>query len=210
MKLQSASPAALTLPLEDALLRAAGRLAKTPDKSLASQIYQSLANQSKRPLVRRAGLRGLLLLEPEQALVRLLAALRSSPGEEQPLIAQLVVDLPARQDCAELVKVLPELPAAAQIVLLGAFTERKELAAKPVITRIAQSAADLEVRRAAWDALAALSSSADVRFLAEAAAAGDEPTRPMAAAPCSNWAVTTWMGPLRRASRRPIRPCAWN
>jgi HEAT repeat protein len=172
----------LSLAVEDALLRAAERLAATAAQSQAREIYQALCSQAKRRLIRMAGLRGLLAVEPDKALTRLLEALRSPDREDQVLAARMVVELPARQDCAAIVKVLPEQPAATQIVLLGALAERQELSAKPVITRIAQTSGDLEVRRAAWEALAALCDASDIRFLAQAAAAGDEPTRSMARA----------------------------
>ena len=103
MKLQSASPAALTLPLDDAPLRAAGRLAATPDKSLASRIINRFRNNRN----------GLWCGGPVCAACccwsqsRPSCRLRSSPGEEQPLIAQLVVDLPAREDARNLSKVRP-------------------------------------------------------------------------------------------------------
>jgi len=182
MQFRPPGPSLLSLAVEDALLRAAERLAATPAQSQAREIYQALCSQAKRRLIRMAGLRGLLAVEPDKALPRLIEALRSPDREAQVLTARMVVELPARQDCAAIVKVLPELPAATQIVLLGALAERNELAAKPAITRIAQTSEDLEVRRAAWEALAALCDASDIRFLAQAAAAGDEPTRSMARA----------------------------
>jgi HEAT repeat protein len=173
---------AVSRRVEDGLLRAAEQLSDGSNKALALTVYQNLFAQTQRPYIRLAGLKGQLLLDPDQAQSRLLDALNSQKSEDQVSIAQMAAELPASVDCAGIAEALPKFPPETQVALINVLADRKAVRTKSAIVKIAQESSELKVRRAALEALGALGDAGDIPFLAQAASTGDKQLRTAARA----------------------------
>jgi HEAT repeat protein len=157
-------------PAAAALIRIADRLLDAGQPELADGIYLRLCQSEMGTAMRAAALRGLVATEQEQAVPRLVDAIRGKPDPALQLLAvRLLAELPGEIATRRLIEELPGAPAEVQIVLLDALAGRGQRLAKPAVIRALKSD-DADVRIAATLAMEKLGDLADVLLLATLAA----------------------------------------
>jgi HEAT repeat protein len=159
----------LRMPVLEAYLECAGRLAQSGDKSDALAVYKRLLSEQAPPMVHVAALTGIAGVDGKSALQALAAQLGSQEPEVQDAAIRLVAAIPGRESTAALMDRFAGLPPRAQVRVLTALAERGDPAARPLLNREAKgSAADL--RTAALVGLGRLGDESSIALLAEAAA----------------------------------------
>ncbi len=161
------------MPVLEAYLQCAGRLAHSPDKvrdkSDALAVYKRLLSEPAPPMIHVAALTGIAGADGRNALPALAAQIGSQELEVQDAAIRLTAAIPGRESTAALMDRFVGLPSRAQVRVLTALAERGDTAARPLLNREAKgSAADL--RTAALAGLGRLGDQSSIALLAEAAA----------------------------------------
>lgn len=166
-------PEALRPTATDAYLACADRLTSAGAGPDALVIYRSLYGNAKEPpQVRAAALRGILSVDGKKALPLLVEeAMGGNVGA-----LRLAREMPGPEATKALAAALPDLPPAAQAVLLDELKGRGDPAARSAALDALRSA-DQAVRLAALDALSTLGDAASIPLLAQAAAGAEGPER---------------------------------
>ncbi len=155
----------------DAYLRCADELVAEGNARRAASIYRDLYENEDATNIRAAALRGLVLMDEDNAVAAILSSLKRDNRSLQTVAAGLLRELPEAVDLGIIIAEVANLSPVAQIQLLSVFAERKEDAAYPVVMDRMQHY-DEAVRVAAISALATLGSEADVASLTQLAASG--------------------------------------
>jgi HEAT repeat protein len=154
-----------------ALLNCAEMLLNGGDAQSAAKIYTALYKPNG-PF-RLAGLRGLVLAEPDKAADLLVSAIGQEDVQLAKWAIHLTVQVAGGDATGKFVELLDELPAAERVLMLKALGARGDQAAAPAIARAAGSE-DTEIRLAAIEALGGLSGAEALDALLRAAVEGDE------------------------------------
>jgi HEAT repeat protein len=107
--------------------------------------------------------------EQDEALNMVLDILKSNDQEMQAVAIAMVKDMPGTEVTKALVKELPNLSAASQVMLLSALSDRGDVAALPAVVAAVKTE-DESVRIAALKAIGQLGNESSVGLLAETAA----------------------------------------
>jgi hypothetical protein len=113
--------------LHATLLRAE-RLAQRGDREAARTAYAKVFTTAKAAHLRAGALAGLVRTAPEQAVPRILEALRSADRELQAHAARLAAEIPGKDATKQFLAALPQLPAPAQAMLSESLAERSQAA----------------------------------------------------------------------------------
>jgi HEAT repeat protein/type 1 glutamine amidotransferase len=162
------------------LLRCGQRYLDDGDPAAAAAIYKDLHGSSASRAVRLAALRGMVMAAGPAAIPQLAKLLRAGDDASRALAGQLVRAIGGGDVTAALVKLLGELPAKGQVVLLDALAARGDPAARPGVLALTRREG-AAVRAAAFRALGRLGSADDVKLLARTAADASDPARQAAA-----------------------------
>lgn len=157
----------------DALLRAAEQSLKSGSLREAEAIYQELYAPAETRLVRVAALRGLLAAGGQGASALLREVLTGNDVELQTAAIRFAGEIPGAETTRAFASLLPQLPASAQVTLLGELGSRGDVAARPAVLEAARST-DADVRAAALRALGRVGDVADTLLLARLAATGEK------------------------------------
>ncbi len=163
-----AAPPARAERRADALLACAEAMAEAGDKPAAADIYRRLADEGRPTFVRVAAFRGLVMVEGEKAVPTILPLVKSNVPALRQAVGTFLAEMPGEGVGRELARQLPDLPAGAKLIVLGALEARKETAAAPAAAR-ALAAEDDDVRIAAARALAVIGGPDQVEPLMQAA-----------------------------------------
>lgn len=106
-------------------LLCADRLFEDGHKPAAAAIYRDVQGNAETALFRMAGLRGLALCSPDEAVPLVVEALGSEDRHTRAQAARLVVSIPGPKATEALLAALPKLPGPAQALLLEALAERE-------------------------------------------------------------------------------------
>ncbi len=153
--------------LADACLDCAYNLTVSGNKKAAARIYKKLYDPAESALVRSAALTGIVETAPQDAPECITGAIKSGDPTLQAAAIRLITKMPEATDSAT--EQMPNLSTDAQIQLLSALAESKDIAALPVITNAVKSE-DRTVRVAALKALASAGDASTVLLLAQTAA----------------------------------------
>lgn len=153
--------------LADACLACAYNLAASGNKKAAARIYKKLYDPAESALIRSAALTGIVETAPQDAPECITGAIKSGEPALQAAAIRLIKKIPEATDSAT--EQMPNLSTDAQVQLLSALAESKDIAALPAITNAVKSE-DQTVRAAALKALASAGDASTVPLLAQAAA----------------------------------------
>jgi len=154
-----------------AYLHCAAGLAAQGKTQQALAIYRELLAKGEPRLIRRGALIGLMNVGGPEVVPLVLATLRGKDRMMKATAIGHVRTLKGKRVGERFAAELPKLPAHAQVLLIGALIDRRDLAVRPAITAAAKSASP-EVRTAAIKALAKIGDASCVGLLARAAAEG--------------------------------------
>lgn len=162
------------LPVSQALLSAAGRLAGAGKRADALAVYQSLLSPSQPEVVRSGALTGLVAVGAPKLGELALGLARSAPEPQLQRVAGRVLGLQPDPATVKLgVRAFSTLPTPAQIALLTAWADRREKAVALVALEALKSA-DPDVRVAAIQTVARVAGVAAVTPLATLAQDGEQ------------------------------------
>ena len=160
------------LPTAPALLSVAGRLAAVRKRTDALEVYESLLRGSQPEVIRAGALTGLVALDAPRLGELTLALVRTAPEPMLQRVAGRVLGMFVEPGLVKAaVAAFPTLPAPAQIALLAAWSDRKEMAAAGVTTT-ALNNTDPEVQSAAIQTAIRVCDASVVPALAELAKSG--------------------------------------
>ncbi|MHC4248345.1 MAG: HEAT repeat domain-containing protein [Planctomycetota bacterium] len=165
------APRKLANHRDDARLMCADRMQTEGDRYRASAIYREMFGEGKAKMLRIAALRGIVFTEKEGAAGTLVKLLSDKDVDLRRAASKFVIEVPGEAATRALARELGGLSAEAQVILIGALTERGDVAAAPEVTRLIDSGNE-PVRIAAIKALAVMGDASCVSVLARAAAAG--------------------------------------
>jgi HEAT repeat protein len=157
--------------LSVAYVEGADRFAARGDKAAAVSVYRQLIAPQESQTVRIRALAGLAAMDGKSAVPALTAEVESKDLRMQTAAIRLLGGIPGADITKVMVTEFPKLPAAGQVLLLGALANRGDVSARPLVMTALKSVAP-EVRAAALAALGKLGDSSSVKLLAEQAAAG--------------------------------------
>jgi len=158
------APPALAGRRADALLACADAMAEAGNMRAAGDIYRALAAEGSPTFVRVAAFRGLVMVEGEKAIPTILPLVKSNVPALRQAVGAFLAKMPGEGVGLTLAKQLPDLPAGAKLIVLGALEARKATAAAPAAAQ-ALEAEDADVRVAAARALAVIGGPDQVRPL---------------------------------------------
>ena len=159
------------IPLHNARLQCAERLATAGDTAAAMGIYERIWTADLPAARRVGGLAGLAKVAPDKAVPFVLSALAAEDPLLQATAMQLASRLPGGAMTTSLVERLPQLDAAGQVLLLAVLTQRGDRAAAAAVLKQTEHENEA-VRAAAVTALAQLGDASLVERLVELAATG--------------------------------------
>jgi len=168
---RAGASAELKAAAADASLLAAESLIEQGKAAEAAKIYEELQGAKWANHVRMGAFVGLLAAQPDQAPQRLIGAFEGDDPMLRGIAIDKVATLKAYGVGERFASQLPSLPAATQVVLIGALTRRGEASIRPAISRAASSA-DGRVRVAALEALGQIGDVSSVRLLCAAVDSG--------------------------------------
>lgn len=155
-----------------ARLQCAQRRAADGDPATAIRIYESIWTSGATPAQRVGGLLGLADVAPDRAAPLVLQTLADEDALLQATAMQLAGRLPEGAMTEALVRRLPQLAPAGQVLLLDALAQRGDRAAAAAVAEAIASEHEA-VRAAAVTALARLGDASQLSRLIALAAAGD-------------------------------------
>ncbi len=165
--------------LHNARLQCAERLAAAGDTATAAGIYEQIWSADLPAARRVGGLVGLAKVAPDKSVPIVLSTLTAEDPVLRATAMQLAGRLPGGAMTTALVERLPQLDAAAQVLLLDALAQRGDRAAAAAVLKLTDSEAEA-VRVAAVTALAQLGDASLVKCLADLAATGVGAVQPAA------------------------------
>ncbi|NOS71088.1 MAG: hypothetical protein HOP33_14300 [Verrucomicrobia bacterium] len=169
------SASAVQPALLEALLQCAERLHAEGDKAGAATIYRSVLDAGSPLQIRAAAWRGLVLSDASKRVDMITTALAGKDRLTHLAAMKLLRELGDAKVINASLKLWAGLPADSQVALLDSSLK---LGAKALPTvRAAVGSAHLQVRVAAWQALAELEDSSMLPALAKAAAQGEPAER---------------------------------
>ena len=164
-------PAPLSRALGRAEIEAAARLAASGNASMARGIFEKYLAAPQPRALRVAAAKGLVSVLPATEAARWLA--QSLQGDDAARREGALSGFAASQNPALQAAVtgeLPQLPPAAQLLLLGLLNDLPDVPARDGLLKVIQATGDEAVRAAALDCLGRHGTAADVPMLAERAA----------------------------------------
>ncbi len=169
----AASPK-LKIALLNNSIKAADSLAAAKKDAGAAAVYQEIWNSQEAPRFRVAALRGLAMTRGVEALPMVFQALGGDDAFLSTTAGRLLVDLPGAESGKAIARQLPGLQPAAQVSVIQALAERRDLASRPAVLALASSA-DQNVKLAALRALGVIGDASDTTMLAQLAATDKTP-----------------------------------
>jgi len=160
----------------DAYLACADGLAAEGKKDEAVAIYKEMYAPTAPKRTRIAALRGLTVVNGEQALPLLLELINGADEQLKPVAIGLIQELSGANVTGALSAAMAKMPPAAQVAVLDALAARGDPAARATVMQAAQSKDD-PVRLAAIKALGPLGDASAVPLLVKAAAGASDPER---------------------------------
>ncbi|MDQ2730131.1 MAG: HEAT repeat domain-containing protein [Armatimonadota bacterium] len=159
--------------VNEALLRAAERMAASPNgHGKAEALYLSLAEQGRPPVVQAGALAGLAAMGSPRAGSVALLGLKSPDGLFQSEAARIAGTIADPRMTQEAMAAWPTLPALSQTVMLAAFANRNATAATPLALQ-AMGSTDPLLRTTGILAAGRIGGAGVVPQLAELASHGD-------------------------------------
>jgi HEAT repeat protein len=174
-KFRPSAPTALRPLISEAYLLAGGRMLQKRQHAAAARIFRAVFEQEEGGL-RMAAFRGLLAVEPKQAVKRLGKALAGDDEPLQNLAARIMAELPGDDALKPFLNLLPSLPASGQVALLDAIHSRCDASARSAVLAACGSG-EPRVRLEALRALGVVGTAEDVPRLARLAASDGNPER---------------------------------
>jgi len=160
--------------VSEGYLVCADHYAQRGDKATAIKVYQEMIAAAEPAPLRTRALKSFAAADANAATPALIAELRSNSPERQVFAIRLMAGIPGAAISKELIGEYPKLTAVSQVHVLTAMALRADASAKPTVLAAIKSS-ERAVRTAALAAVGSLGDASNVRMLAEAAAAGEEP-----------------------------------
>lgn len=162
------------LPVYNAFLRSAEKQASSGNRGAALSLYESMTGTAYPEVIRAGALSGLASLNsPRTGAIALSVAESASDPILQRGAARIAGTLETPADTQRSVAAWAKLPAAAQVALLSAWSDRRESAASAVTVDALRSD-NPDIRRAAIRAAARICGASVVPTLANLASSGDQ------------------------------------
>ena len=162
---------AVLLRVFDASLRCAERFAAVGDTAHAIQIHKELQAQGHPVPVRLAAMRGMVLLQPENAGALIVQALQDPSSRIQSGAMQLVREVRDGTSIHDIAARIGTLPPVGQVQLLSALDDRRDPVVFAAMVNATKSKQP-EVRGAGLKALAKSGNAGAVRTFTQVATAG--------------------------------------
>lgn len=178
-KARPAAASVLAAEIDNALLNCAASLVAAGSFEQAAQIYARFDRPDQPQQLRLAGLRGLVIAEPQRAAERLIEAIGGQDAELSRSAISLIGLAQGEAATAALAGVLDRLPVENQALILRALGDRGDSGAASAIAALARSEEPL-VRLAALEALGQAGDAGSIAVLLEAAAAAESNQRDVA------------------------------
>ena len=156
----------------EGLLVATQRAVERGEGNRTVSVYKALSNETWPMHVRMGAFDGIVRAQPGKAADRLIDAIEGDDAVFREMAAQLVAEHADKGVAKPFVRALPKLPAAGQVVLLGALAGRGDLEARDAI-RDAMSNDSVDVRLAAIAATGTLGDEHDLAQLTALMVADD-------------------------------------
>ncbi len=160
--------------IADALLTAADRSLADGKKDRAAAIYEPLLAATEPPAVRIAALRGIVAVEREKAVPRIVGLMAGPDKAMFCFAVEHVRRIPGNAATAVFAAHLAKLPDADKPLLIEALADRGDTGARPAILN-AYASKDAEIHVAVLKALGRLGTAADAPLLIRAATTGSTP-----------------------------------
>jgi HEAT repeat protein len=168
--------------LDDALLACAEQAVLDGDVATAIPVYESFLRQEANVQLRRAGLRGLVVAQPEKALSLVIRAIK----EDDPDLGLFAISLAneaADEDVLKtLADLLPEVSDPIKILLLRSLEARRDPVVQGSVLDCLAGSDSADVRVAALSALGQVGTARALTVLLDAAATGESGEAGVAAA----------------------------
>ncbi len=165
----------------DAYLKCADQMVTDGKGNTASEIYNHVFSQDFPEAIRSATLRGMVTVAGEKGEGIILNVIRDN--EEQPVLHSaailLIQELPKSVKMKDFAAELPQLSKSDKIVLLSVLENRGDASALENVRHVALDE-DMDVRNAAYKALAALGNESDIDVFLRAATSGERDEREIA------------------------------
>jgi HEAT repeat protein/type 1 glutamine amidotransferase len=159
-------PADLEMLRNDAVLTCTDTMLAKGHTDFAVDIYQRMTAESFPVFIRLAAYRGLVRAQKEQAVPTVVNLLKDENEDLRLAAAKFISEMPGEVATKAFAAQLASLPAATQVVLIGAMESRGDKAAADAIAQAAASG-DETVAVAAVRALATLGDASNAAMLAE-------------------------------------------
>ena len=168
----ASSPGTVHYARVDALLRCANHLLASGAAARPWRFSNVFTKRSRADQVRVAAYRGMILAAGQDGASLMTSAIAGKSGPAQIAALQLVRETNVPVAISALLKLLPQAEPVVQAALIGALSQRGDVATAPAIAALANSASP-EVRLACLKALAILGDASNLPLLAAAAATGN-------------------------------------
>ncbi|MBI5384169.1 MAG: HEAT repeat domain-containing protein [Verrucomicrobia bacterium] len=172
-RFRAVAPPTLQPLVNEACIEAAENLVRRGARAEAARLFRSLYSDKSNESLRLAGFRGLLLAEPEPepAIALVARALASDDASLRNLAGRILAEPPGERVLDPFLRLLPSLPPAGQVALLGAIHAKPHASARSAVLAACDSR-ESSVRLAALRALGLMGNAEDVPRLARLAATG--------------------------------------
>jgi HEAT repeat protein len=160
--------------VSEGYLVCADHFAERGDKSAAIKVYQEMIAPAEPAPLRTRALKSFAAADAKAATPALIAELQSNSPERQVLAIRLMAGIPGADIGKALVAEYPKLTPVSQVHVLTALASRADASGKPTVLAALKSS-ERAVRAAALAAVGSLGDEANVKMLAEVAAAAEEP-----------------------------------
>lgn len=159
--------------IADALICAGDQLLAAGKNKEAAELFGELYGDEQPVRVRVAALRGIAAAAPEKAMPMVVEILKAESHPVAPAVYGFVRQLGGEEATRAFAGALPKMRPMAQALLIDALAARRDLAARPAVVAMLDSA-DENVRIAAIKAMGVLGLASDVPALASRTVKGNE------------------------------------
>lgn len=204
---------AVRVEVDNSLLQCAESLAKDGRTASAADIYADFFQQQTSPELRRAGLRGLLLVQPLKTLPVLVGLIKNDDAHLGRFAISLLSETSSSEVQKTIASLLGQVPDETKILLLRAIAERRDATVQNAVLDCLANSSHAAVRLAALETLGQVGTGESVPSLLESCASGADSEKAIAVTSivglpgddvdeqlCQAFSNTTAVAPIRVAA----------
>ncbi len=173
-------PAEVLLEVDNSLLLCAESLTRDGNTQAALAIYEAFYKQDGNPQLRRAGLRGLVLTQPEKALPILATAIKNGDADFGHYAISLLNETASADALKTFASLLSEVPDPIKVLLLRAMADRQDAIVQDAVLACLAGSSDAAVRTAALATLGQVGTGEALPALLDCCASGADPEKAVA------------------------------